>query len=338
MTIECSDGSGHRDGPHHILGTGGSADQKGRRGVPSLRQLEYLVALTDMRHFRRAAERCNTTQPTLSEQIKALEDRLGCQLIERSRAGALPTPIGAQVAEIARRILKDAGEIRSLAAGGDQTLRGVLRVGLPSTIGPYLLPSVVPTLHSTYPELKLYVREELPQTLPHTLEDGGYDLIVTPLPVRGEDLHTVELFREPLFLTVAADHPLAKRTSVERADLEGQEILTLGPGHQLHDAVLALCHEFGARVRHDYEGTSLDMVREMVITGLGITFMPGLYVRRELMRDTSLKILQLNGRFVYRTIGMSWRKTSARQKSFDEIAALFRETIEREYKDLSRLD
>lgn len=305
--------------------------------MPSLRQLEYLIALAETRHFRRAAERTNTTQPTLSEQIKALEERLGAQLIERSRTGALLTPIGAQVVEIGRRILKDANEIRSLAAGSDDTLKGVLRVGLPSTIGPYLLPSVVPTLHRVYPELKLYVREELPQTLPHTLEDGGYDFIITPLPVRGEELTVVDLFREPLFLTVAADHPLAAKPQVERADLENQEILTLGPGHQLHDVVIALCEEFGARVRLDYEGTSLDMVREMVITGLGITFMPGLYVRRELARDHSLKVLELRGRSVYRTIGMAWRKTSARNKSFETVSKLFRDIVETEFKDLSRI-
>ena len=138
--------------------------------MPSLRQLEYLVALADSRHFRRAAERCNTTQPTLSEQIKALEERLGAQLVERSRSGVLLTPIGAAATEIARRMLRDANEIRSIAAGGDASLKGVLRLGLPSTIGPYLLPYVVPTLHRTYPDLKLYVREELPQTLPRSLD------------------------------------------------------------------------------------------------------------------------------------------------------------------------
>ncbi len=305
--------------------------------MPSLRQLEYLVALSDTRHFRRAAERCNTTQPTLSEQIKALEERLGAQLVERNRSGILLTPIGAATADIARRMLRDASEIRSIAASGDTTLKGVLRLGLPSTIGPYLLPHVVPVLHRTYPELKLYVREELPQTLPRTLEEGGYDMVITPLPLRGEDLHTVDLFREPLFLTVAADHVLAAKGRVEKADLQGQEVLTLGPGHQLHDVILALCDEFGARVRLDYEGTSLDMVREMVITGLGITFMPGLYVRRELLTDSSLKVMPLHGRALYRTIGMAWRKSSARMRSFEAVADLFRTTIQAEFGDLSRL-
>lgn len=305
--------------------------------MPSLRQLEYLLALAETRHFRRAAERTNTTQPTLSEQIKALEDRLGVQLVERSRAGALLTPIGGEVAEIAKRMLRDLAEIRAVTAGGGDAMRGLVRLGLPSTIGPYLLPSVVPTLHRRHPEMKLYVREELPQNLPRTLEDGGYDIIITPLPVRGEEIVSVELFREPLYLIVAVDHPLAQKAKVEKSDLDGQEVLTLGPGHQLHDVVLALCSEFNARVRHDYEGTSLDMVREMVITGLGISFMPGLYVRRELMADKSLKVLQLNGRAVYRSIGMAWRKSSARQASYEGIADLVKQIVRTEFEDLSRL-
>ncbi|MBV1695119.1 MAG: LysR family transcriptional regulator [Hyphomicrobiales bacterium] len=304
--------------------------------MPSLRQLEYLVALSDTRNFRRAAERTGTTQPTLSEQIKALEDRLGTQLVERSRSGILLTQAGSHVAEIARRMLKDAAEIRSIA-GGDSAFSGVLKVGLPSTIGPYLLPTVVPELHVAYPNLKLYVREELPDTLARSLEDGVYDVIITPLPLRGDQLTAVELFREPLFLTVAADHPLASKSKVTRTDLSGQEILTLGRGHQLHNVVLTLCEEFGARVRLDYEGTSLDMVREMVITGLGITFMPGLYVRRELTRDASLKILQIHGRSIYRMIGMAWRKSSARHDSFKQIAELFRTVVRREFADLSAL-
>jgi LysR family transcriptional regulator, hydrogen peroxide-inducible genes activator len=306
--------------------------------VPSIRQLEYLVALADTLHFRRAAERCNTTQPTLSEQIKALEERLGAQLVERNRSGVLLTSIGVAATEIARRILRDANELRTIAAMGDAQLKGVLRLGLPSTIGPYLLPHIVPTLHRTYPDLKLYVREELPQSLPRTLEAGDHDMIIAPLPVRGEELHTVELFREPLFLTVGADHPLARKDRIERADLEGQEVLTLGPGHQLHGVVLALCQEFGATVRLDYEGTSLDMVREMVITGLGITFMPGLYVRRELTTDTSLKILRLQGRAIHRTIGMAWRKSSARHRSFETLATLFRTTLQTEVGDMAALD
>lgn len=301
--------------------------------MPSLRQFEYLVAVAETRHFRRAAEKVNTTQPTLSEQIKALEERLGAQLVERSRSRVVLTSVGAQIVEVAKRMLRDAQEIRNLAATGGRELGGVIRLGLPSTIGPYLLPRVVPELHQKYPELKLYVREDLPQSLPGALEEGTHDIIITPLPVRGADLYSVAIFREPLYLAVAADHKLARKDRIQRSDLEGQQVLALGPGHQLHDVVLALCDEFGAKVRLDYEGTSLDTLREMVVTGLGITFLPGLYVRSVLTRDKSIKTMELHGRSVYRTIGMVWRKATVRHESYERLARLFRDIIQSEYGD-----
>lgn len=301
--------------------------------MPSLRQLEYLVAVAETRHFRRAAEKTNTTQPTLSEQIKALEDRLSAQLVERTRSRVILTPLGTQVAEIAKRMLRDAQEIRDLAAVGGRELGGVVSLGLPPTIGPYLLPRVVPELHSKYPQLRLYVREALPQVLPAQLQDGSHDIIITPLPVRGADFESIALFREPLYLAVGADHKLARKEHVQRSDLEGEHVLALAPGHQLHEVVLALCDEFGAKVRLDYEGTSLDTLREMVVTGLGITFLPGLYVRSVLTRDKSIKTLELHGRSVYRTIGMLWRKSSARHDSYQHLARLFQELIQNEYAD-----
>jgi LysR family hydrogen peroxide-inducible transcriptional activator len=295
--------------------------------MPNLRQLEYLVAIADTRHFRRAAERAHTTQPTLSEQLKALEHRLGVQLVERNRSRVVMTPIGNQIVQIARRMLSDASEIRSLASSGGRELAGVLRIGLPPTIGPYLLPRVIPDLHARYPDLKLYVREELPNVLPRGLDEGTHDLIVTPLPVKGADLVSVALYREPLRLVVGVDHPLAAKPRVRKRDLEGQDVLALGPGHQLHDVVQTLCEELGANLRLDYEGTSLDMLREMVATGLGITFLPDLYVETMLVRDPSVRSIELEGRAVYRTIGMVWRASSARGATYERLADLIRTKV-----------
>jgi LysR family hydrogen peroxide-inducible transcriptional activator len=295
--------------------------------VPNLRQLEYLVALADTLHFKRAAERTNTTQPTVSEQLKALEDRLGVQLVERSRTRVVLTPIGHQIVEIARRMLRDASEIRMLASSGGRELAGLLRLGLPPTIGPYLLPHVLPALHEAHPTLKLYVRESLPEELPRALEEGRLDLVITPLPLAYGELRTVPLFREPLLLTVGRDHAFAGRKSVRRDELSGQDMLALGPGHQLHDAVLSLCAELGANLRYDFEGTSLDTLREMVVMGLGVTFLPGLYVQREIVADPYLATLAIEGRSVYRHVGMAWRKTSARQSDYEKLAAFFRKTI-----------
>ncbi len=173
--------------------------------VPNLRQPEYLIALAETLHFKRAAERTNSTQPTLSEQLKALEDRLGVQLVERSRTRVLLTPIGHLIAEIARHMLRDAEAIRMLAASGGRELSRLLRLGLPPTIGPYLLPHVLPAVRRAYPDLKLHVREALPDELPNMLEDGRLDLVMTPLPVVHGEFTSTALFSEPLLLTVASD-------------------------------------------------------------------------------------------------------------------------------------
>lgn len=288
--------------------------------MPNLRQLEYLVAIAETRHFRRAAERTGATQPTLSGQIKALEDRLGVQLIERTRTRVVMTPLGLQIAEVARRMLLDAHEIRNLAAAAGDDMAGLIRLGVPPTIGPYLLPRVLPSLHRRHLGLKLYVREDLPISLPRGLEEGVHDLIITPMPIRGVELESMPLMRETLLLTVAADHPLAMKESVGREDLAGQDVLTLGAGHQLHDVVRGLCEEMRARLRFDYEGTSLDTLREMVAMGMGVTFLPRFYVEAELDRDDSVKTITLRDRSIARTIGIAWRRSSARQATYQKLA------------------
>lgn len=305
--------------------------------MPNLRQLEYLVAIADTKHFRRAAEKANTTQPTLSEQLKVLETRLGAQLVERSRSGAMLTPLGSQIVDIARRMLADSHEIQSLAASGGRELAGILRLGLPATIGPYLLPHAIPELHRRFPALKMYVREELPRDLPRGLEEGRHDAILTLLPLHRADLFACPLFREPLYLTVAADHRLAAQPHARRQDLKGEDVLALGPGYQLHDAVMKLCEELGARIRFDYEGTSLDTLREMVAMGLGITFLPGLYVKAVASKDRSIAITTMASRSLYRTVGLAWRRSSARQGSYEALAELLRGVIEQEFAEFSVL-
>lgn len=305
--------------------------------MPSLRQLEYLVALADTLHFRRAAERTNTTQPTLSEQLKALEVRLGAQLVERSRSRVILTPLGLQVVEIARRMLSDAEEIRALSASGGKEMTGVLRVGLPPTVGPYLLPRVIPELHRVYPGLKLYVREDVPRSLPRALEEGRHDVVLCLLPIKGAELVSEPLFREPLHLTVGPEHRLARKRSVRRTELKGEDVLTLGPGHQLHDVVVGLCDDIGARLRFDYEGTSLETLHEMVATGLGITFLPGLYVRSAVSRNSGIRTVEVEGRAIFRSIGIAWRRSSARGKSYRGLARLLRNLIEKEFPEFSVL-
>jgi len=305
--------------------------------VPSLRQLEYLTALASERHFRRAAERVGVSQPTLSAQLKALEERLGAQLVERDRARVILTPLGERILVNARRILRDVQEIREIANTYGQEFGGTIRLGLPPTIGPFLLPRVLPQLHKSYPDLRLYVREQVPLTLPRSLQEGQYDVLVMPLPVQEADLVSLPVFREPLYLALPADHPLASKPEIDRTDLAGQPILTLETGHQLHEQTEAMCEEFGAHLRSDFEGTSLDTLRHMVGMGTGLSFLPGLYVHSVLSTDESVKAKPIRGRSITRTIGLVWRRTSSLQDQYEKLADYIRETIVREFPHFTRL-
>ena len=305
--------------------------------MPSIRQLEYLTAIAEAHHFRRAAESVGVSQPTLSAQLSAMEDELGAQLVERSRARVILTPLGTEIVTIARRIIRDVQEIKDAAAGRRGQLAGIIRLGLPPTIGPYLLPRMVPRIHKAHPELKLYVREEVPHELPTRLQDGHHDLIIAPTPLRSKELASTALFREPLHLVVPADNPLAHKDSVERHDLRGQQVLTLEAGHQLREQVDAICAEFGAELQSSFEGTSLDTLRQMVGMGMGLAFLPGLYVQAVLGRDSSVKVVELKGRAIHRTLGLAWRRTSAGTERFMQLADHVRATVKRHFPDIRLL-
>ena len=292
--------------------------------MTSLQQLRYLVAVADTLHFRRAAEVTHVTQPTLSGQLRELEERLGVQLVERSRTRVVLTPIGEAIAARARTVLRDVQDITELAKHGQSLLGGTIRLGILHSLGPYLLPHILPELHQTYPKLKLYVREAMPHTLLSSLDEGRLDLLVFPLPVRGADLQSARLFREPLWVVAPSDHRLAAQEHAVRSDLKGETVLTLEQGHRLHDQVRDLCEEFGANLSLDYEGTSLDTLRQMVGMGMGISLLPALYVRAEVIQDKQVVARQIHSRAPARMIGMVWRGHSARQDEYFALAGLVR--------------
>jgi LysR family hydrogen peroxide-inducible transcriptional activator len=196
---------------------------------------------------------------------------------------------------------------------------------------------MLPDLHRNYPSLRLHVREEVPVALPVALQDGRYDVLITPLPIRGAELAVEPVFREPLYIAVAADHPLAQKDEIARSELAGQSILTLETGHQLHEQAEAMCEEFGARLRFDFEGTSLDTLRQMVAMGVGFSLLPGLYVRSMLEQDTSVKALRIRERSIFRTIGVAWRQTSSLGGQYRKLAGYVAETVEREFPEFPRL-
>lgn len=292
--------------------------------MPTLQQLRYLVAVSETLHFRRAAELTHVTQPTLSGQLRELEDKLGVQLVERSRARVILTPIGKEIAARSRSVLRDVQDIVELAKRGQNLLGGTIRVGVIPSLGPYLLPHILPELHQSYPSLKLYVREGMPQSLLNGVDDGSLDLLLFPLPVKGADLHTARLFREPLLIVAPSDHRLAGKNQAERSDLKGETVMTLERGHKLHDQVRDICEQFGASLALDYEGTSLDTLRQMVGMGMGLSMLPALYVRSEVAKDGQVVARPFVNRAPSRVIGMVWRRHAARQDEFLTLAGLIR--------------
>jgi LysR family transcriptional regulator, hydrogen peroxide-inducible genes activator len=307
--------------------------------VPTLRQLEYLVAVADARHFRRAAAKVNATQPTLSGQLKALEDRLGVVLVDRTRTKIELTPVGARIVEVARRMLMDSQSLRHIASGdGDNDqLSGLVKLALPPTIGPYLLPQIIPALRRRYPKLKLYVREDAPHTLLTGLDEGAHDLIITDLSVVTDDMSTVPLFVEPLYLGVSDEHAQANSRQFDRAHLQGAQLLALGPGHQLHDVTLKLATDTGAELLAEYEGTSLDTLSEMVALGLGVALFPALYVQSAKARDQSVRFIPIAAPPLERAVGLGWRASSGRAKAFAELGASMIEIITDEFGYLPKI-
>lgn len=305
--------------------------------MPTLRQFRYLVALSEELHFRRAAERVHVTQPTLSAQIQELEKQLGAPMVERGASKVALTPLGREVSARARSVLADVQDIVDLAAASQHGFQGTVRLGVPPTLGPYLLPHIVPEMHANHPDLKLYVQEGKPADLQLELQSGKLDLVISPLPINHADLEVESLFREALLIAVAPDHPFAKREKIERSDLAGENVLAIERGHHLHDQIQQICEDHQAVLLRDYEGTSLDTLRLMAGMGVGMAFLPALYVRSEIGARGELVVKEFQSSKLYRQIGIAWRKRSVHSSLFEEISNLIRDTAQRKLPEISVL-
>ena len=300
----------------------------------TLKQLRCIVALAEARHFRRAAEALGVTQPSLSAQVQNLEASLEVRLVDRARGGVSLTPVGREIAERARRILDEERAIRDFAASAQTRLAGTIRLGAAPTVGPYLLPHIVSTLHRKDKTLGLYVREDAPHALEHGLARGDHDLLLTPLSPTSADFVCETLFREPLYLAVAADHRLAQVASPAIRDIRGERILALSPGHQLHDQVADICEAAGARIDRGFEGTSVDALRNMVGMGMGVTFLPALYAHSEIRARSEIALKRISGKLFVRSIALVWRKGAGGARSYREIAAVAREIARQRFSDI----
>jgi len=290
--------------------------------MPTLRQLEYLVAVADLQHFGRAADACHVSQPTLSQQLRALEERLGVVLIERRASGAELTPIGREITARARRLAVEAQDIRDLARRADDGLVGTLRFGVTPTLGPYLMPPIVAALHREQPELRLHIRDGIPEEQALALSRGALDMLLGPLPIDGGDIEIQPLFRERLSIVAPPDHPLAKRAKLAVADLAGAQVLSLDRRHHLHRQVSAICAKLGMILLRDYEGTSLDSVHQMAASGVGLAVLPELYIRSEVGGLAGIKVLNPKGWNFTRSIAAAWRSGAAYGDAYRRIAEI----------------
>lgn len=289
--------------------------------MPTLRQLEYLVAVADFQNFGRAADACHVSQPTLSQQLRILEERLGVVLIERRPTGAELTPIGLEITVRARRLAVEVQDIRDLARRAGDRLVGTLRLGVTPTLGPYLMPPIVAALHREQPDLKLHIREGIPEEQALALTRGKLDLLLGPLPIEGGDIEVEPLFRERLFLVAAPDHALARRARISIGDLEGAPVLSLDRRHHLHRQVAGICADLGMALLRDYEGTSLDSVHQMAASGMGLAVLPELYIRSVVGGHAGIKVLAPEGWNFTRSIAAAWRSGAAYADAYRIIAA-----------------
>ena len=292
--------------------------------LPSLKQLRYLVALAEHRHFGRAAAACFVSQSTLSAGLKELETTLDAELVERNNRSIVFTTLGLEVVARAKRVLRDAEELAELAAGARAPLSGRLRLGVIPTIAPYLLPRTLPALRRAYPKLQLYLTEDQTARLLNQLDDGAIDLVLMALPYQSGDVETLPLFRDGFQLVCRKDHPLAQKKTIALPDLKDAHLLLLAEGHCLRDHALAACRL--SDIESGFAGASLNTLVEMVAGDLGITLLPDMAVSAHVQKGGDLVARPFDrpasGRpGAGRQIGLVWRKTSSRGAEFKELGA-----------------
>jgi len=288
----------------------------------NLKDLKYLVALADTGHFGKAAERTFVSQPTLSAQLKKLEEYLGVKLVERKPRNVQLTEVGKQIVVRARRMLEEGDEIIALARSNTDPLSGKLKLGLIPTVGPYLLPRVMQKLRKALPLLSLMLYEHQTEALLKRLRDGELDLGIMALPVAQEGLDVRELYREAFTVALPNSHALAAKSSIKVQDLKGQTLLLLEDGHCLRDQALEVCNRFDVREAEDYRATSLETLRQMVVAGLGITLLPETAVESPFGSQRGLTMRQFAKPAPTRTVGAVWRKSSTRLSAIAAVCGV----------------
>ncbi len=277
----------------------------------NLRDLRYLVALAEHKHFGRAADASFVSQPTLSTQIKKLEDELDVALVERTPRKILLTEVGREIAARARHVLDEVDQIKAIARRTKDPESGTLRLGIFPTLGPYLLPHVIPGLRARFPRLELLLTEEKSEILLQRLREGRLDATLLALPLHDDQLYADVLFDEPFLLAVPTLHRLSKRKALSLDDIQSESLLLLEDGHCLRDQALDVCQLAGANERDGFRATSLETLRQMVAANVGITLLPLLAVLPPVVQSEAIHMLPFRGEPPSRRIALVWRKSSA---------------------------
>ncbi|MGJ8535665.1 MAG: LysR substrate-binding domain-containing protein [Parasphingopyxis sp.] len=293
--------------------------------LPTLKQLQYLVALRDHGHFGKAAEACFVTQSTLSAGLRELESLIGITLVERTRRVVRFTPLGLSIADKAQRVLREAEELSEMARAAGKPLSGEMRMGVIPTIAPFLLPQILPKLRSDWPDLKLFLREETSPAACDSLQRGQVDCILLALPYSCGEVDTAELFDDRLFVAFPQGEPDNPPKKISPETLDEGRLLLLEDGHCLKDHALAACNRPELRAEARMMGTSLHTLVQMVENGLGTTMLPEMAIEAGILRDTHIVARPLDAEHPSRTIALVWRKNSPREKDFRLLAKAMKE-------------
>lgn len=276
----------------------------------NFRALQYFVKLAELKHFSKAADACFVSQPTLSTQIRKLEEELGVSLVERAPRKVMLTPVGEDIAHRARHVLRDIEHIRTAARLSKDPATGTIRLGIFPTLAPYLLPHVIPVIRKRFPELRLQLAEEKTEDIINMLDQGRLDAGILALPVDEPGMDVEILFDEPFVTAMPASHPLTDKQTICLKDLEGEELLLLEEGHCLRQHALAVCKLAGAHERVDFHATSMETLRQMVATDAGVTLMPVLSVKPPIPATDNIVLRPFEAPAPSRTIVLTWRNSS----------------------------
>ena len=289
----------------------------------TLTELRYIVTLAQEQHFGHAAERCHVSQPTLSVGVKKLEDELGVLIFERSKSAVRLTPVGESIVAQAQKVLEQAQGIRELAQAGKNQLTAPLKVGAIYTVGPYLFPHLIPQLHRVAPQMPLYIEENFTHVLREKLRNGELDAVIIALPFNEADVLTLPLYDEPFCALMPADHPWTAKDTIDTAMLNDKSLLLLGEGHCFRDQVLEACPTTrkGDENKHTtVESSSLETIRHMVASGLGVSILPLSAVHSHHYAPGVIEVRPLTAPAPFRTVAIAWRASFPRPKAIEILA------------------